>query len=131
MIKKVIKYEIKGKKYINTPFKIYFEDLGLRNSRLNFRQVEYKHIMENIICNELRYRGYNVDVGIVESIKNTKEFGRVRRNYEIDFIASFRSKNIIFSQRLKSIVKAKKNKKLSLLKKLRIHLKKLLLFLDM
>lgn len=131
MIKKVIKYEIKGKKYINTPFKIYFEDLGLRNSRLNFRQVEYKHIMENIIYNELRYRGYNVDVGIVESIKNTKEFGRVRRNYEIDFIASFRSKNIIFSQRLKSIVKAKKNKKLSLLKKLRIHLKKLLLFLDM
>ena len=131
MIKKVIKYDIKGKKYINTPFKIYFEDLVLRNSRLNFRQVEYKHIMENIIYNELRYRGYNVDVGIVESIKNTKEFGRVRRNYEIDFIASFRSKNIIFSQRLKSIVKAKKNKKLSLLKKLRIHLKKILLFLDM
>lgn len=92
LIKKVIRYDIKRKKYINTPFKIYFEDLGLRNSRLNFRQIEYTHIMENIIYNELRYRGYNVDVGVVNSIENIKGFGRVRQNYEIDFVANLGSK---------------------------------------
>lgn len=92
LIKKVVRYDIKRKKYINTPFKIYFEDLGLRNSRLNFRQIEYTHIMENIIYNELRYRGYNVDVGVVNSIENIKGFGRVRQNYEIDFVANLGSK---------------------------------------
>ena len=81
-----------GQKYINTPFKIYFEDIGLRNAKLNFRQMEQTHIMENIIYNELRYRGYNVDVGMVESYENDKDGNRVKRQREIDFVANLGSK---------------------------------------
>ena len=65
LIDSAIRYDIKGKKYIDTPSKYYFTDLGLRNARLNFRQVEETHAMENIIFNELKVRGYNVDVGVV------------------------------------------------------------------
>ena len=65
LIEKATRYDIKGKKYINTPFKYYFSDLGLRNARLNFRQSEKSHLMENLIYNELRIRGFNVDVGVV------------------------------------------------------------------
>ena len=66
LISKSIRYDIKGKGYIDTPFKYYFEDVGLRNARLNFRQQDENHIMENIVYNELRYRGFSVDVGVVE-----------------------------------------------------------------
>ncbi len=66
MINKAERYDIKGKKYITTPSKYYFTDIGLRNARLNFRQQEEDHLMENIIYNELLFRGYNVDVGVVE-----------------------------------------------------------------
>ena len=65
------KYNIKGKKYIASPFKIYFEDIGVRNARLNFRQIEETHIMENIIYNELRYRGFSVDVGEINVSEKT------------------------------------------------------------
>ena len=71
IISKVNKYNIKGKKYISTPFKIYFEDIGVRNARLNFRQIEETHIMENIIFNELRYRGFNVDIGEINISEKT------------------------------------------------------------
>ena len=67
ILTRVKRYNVKGRKYIGTPYKIYFEDIGLRNARLSFRQIEETHIMENIIYNELRYRGYQVDVGVVES----------------------------------------------------------------
>ena len=66
LISKAVRYDIKGKKYIGSPSKYYFEDVGLRNARLGFRQVEQTHLMENIIYNELRIRGYHVDVGVVE-----------------------------------------------------------------
>ena len=66
LVSKAVRYDIKGKKYINSPAKYYFEDVGLRNARLNFRQTEENHIMENIIYNELRIRGYRVDVGVIE-----------------------------------------------------------------
>ena len=66
LLKKANRYDVKGKKYINTPAKFYFTDIGLRNTRLNFRQFEETHIMENVIYNELNIRGYNVDVGVVE-----------------------------------------------------------------
>ena len=88
------KYNIKGKKYIDSPFKIYFEDIGVRNARLNFRQIEETHIMENIIYNELRYRGFNVDVGEMDITEDT---GRKDKNghsiyaaksLEVDFIAT-------------------------------------------
>ena len=86
------RYDVKGKKYINTPFKIYFEDIGLRNARLNFRQLEQTHTMENIIYNELRYRGFNVDVGVVEVFEKKEDGSRTKRQYEIDFIANMGSK---------------------------------------
>ena len=81
-------YDVKGKKYINTPLKYYFTDLGLRNAKLNFRQIEETHSMENIIFNELKLRGFNVDIGVVEQRILDKEGKRVRQRLEIDFIAN-------------------------------------------
>ena len=87
LVEKAIRYDIKGKKYINTPAKYYFVDLGLRNARLSFRQQEYTHIMENVIYNELRLRGYSVDVGVVENVE--KENGVfVRKKLEVDFVVN-------------------------------------------
>lgn len=83
LIKKVERYDVKGKKYISTPSKYYFADIGLRNARLNFRQQEEDHIMENIIYNELLYRGYNVDVGIVEIREKN-----IRKQTEVDFVCN-------------------------------------------
>ncbi|MDO5444662.1 MAG: ATP-binding protein [Eubacteriales bacterium] len=92
MLSKVKRYNIKGRKYIGTPYKIYFEDIGLRNARLYFRQIEGTHIMENIIYNELRYRGYQVDVGVVESRERDENGRDLRVQREIDFIATLGSK---------------------------------------
>jgi hypothetical protein len=83
ILDKAIRYDIKGKNYISTPFKLYFEDIGLRNARLDFRQIEITHIMENVIYNELRYRGFKVDVGTVEIRENN-----LRKKLEIDFVAN-------------------------------------------
>jgi len=88
MVRRVKRFDVKGKKYIGTPYKIYFEDVGLRNARLGFRQIEGTHIMENIIYNELRYRGYQVDVGTVETRMKDEEGKEKRIHLEIDFIAS-------------------------------------------
>ena len=92
MLSRVKRYNIKGRKYIGTPYKIYFEDVGLRNARLNFRQIEGTHIMENIIYNELRNRGYQVDVGVVEFREKNDEGKEIRKQQEIDFIATLGSK---------------------------------------
>ncbi len=87
LIEKALRFDIKGKKYINTPAKYYFVDMGLRNARLSFRQQEYTHIMENVIYNELRARGYSVDVGVVETVG--KENGvSLRKSLEIDFVVN-------------------------------------------
>lgn len=87
LIEKSVRYDIKGKRYINTPAKYYFVDLGLRNARLAFRQQEYTHIMENVIYNELRLRGYSVDVGVVDNVE--KENGiSVRKRLEVDFVVN-------------------------------------------
>ncbi len=91
IISKAHRYNVKGRKYIGTPLKYYFEDIGLRNARLGFRQVEETHLMENIIYNELRYRGYCVDVGVVEKRENDKNGKQVRKSLEIDFIANLGS----------------------------------------
>ena len=90
LISKALRYDVKGKNYIDTPFKLYFEDIGVRNARLGFRQVEPTHIMENIIYNELRCRGFNVDVGVVES-RETEDGKVVRKYYEVDFVATLGS----------------------------------------
>ena len=87
--KKEKRYDVKGRKYIGTPFKYYFTDIGIRNSLLNFRQVEKDHIMENIIYNELKVRGYSVDVGIIEErVKENETEKRTRKYFEIDFICN-------------------------------------------
>ena len=87
LINIAIRYDIKGKKYISTPMKIYFVDPGLRNARLGFRQIEETHLMENIIYNELRRRGYLVDVGLIELREYDKNGKQVRTHLEVDFIA--------------------------------------------
>lgn len=92
ILKKVYRYDVKGRKYIGTPYKIYFEDVGLRNARLNFRQIEPTHLMENIIYNELRYRGYMVDVGVVMTREKDKNDKDVRNKREVDFIANLGTK---------------------------------------
>ena len=92
LIDSAIRYDIKGKKYINTPSKYYFTDLGLRNARLNFRQVEETHAMENIIFNELKVRGYNVDVGVVVMNEVDKNGKKIRKQLEVDFVCNKGSK---------------------------------------
>ncbi len=92
MLTRVKRFNIKGRKYIGTPYKIYFEDIGLRNARLHFRQIEGTHIMENILYNELRYRGYQVDVGVVESRERNADGKEIRNPREIDFVATLGSK---------------------------------------
>lgn len=91
LLSKARRYDVKGKNYIATPYKIYFEDLGLRNARLDFRQIEENHLMENAIYNELRYRGYNVDVGVVEIRENISGTSK-RKELEVDFVANLASK---------------------------------------
>ena len=88
LIEKAARYNVKGKKYIDSPSKYYFEDVGLRNARLNFRQQEENHIMENIIYTELRSRGYRVDVGVVETYETVHGGKAKRKQLEIDFIAN-------------------------------------------
>lgn len=88
LVSKAVRYDVKGKRYIGSPAKYYFEDVGLRNARLNFRQTEENHIMENIIYNELRYRGFRVDIGVVEVIEKDDSGKRSRKQLEIDFIAT-------------------------------------------
>ncbi|MBQ1367216.1 MAG: ATP-binding protein [Firmicutes bacterium] len=92
LINIVKRYDVKGKKYINTPYKIYFEDTGLRNARLSFRQNEPSHLMENIVYMELRRRGYLVDVGVVEIREKNAEGQLQRKQLEIDFVANLGSK---------------------------------------
>lgn len=87
IIEKTNRYDVKGKKYISTPNKFYFSDIGIRNSFINFRQQEETHIMENIIYLELKRRGFNVDVGVIE-INTRKENEHIYKQLEVDFIAN-------------------------------------------
>lgn len=94
LVSKAKRYDVKGKKYINTPMKYYFSDIGLRNVRLGFRQYEETHIMENIIYNELCIRGYNVDVGVVEYTQYLDKKKKVQTQLEVDFVCNMGSKRI-------------------------------------
>ncbi len=91
IINEANRYDVKGRKYIGTPLKYYYEDLGLRNARLGFRQVEETHLMENAVYNELLSRGYAVDVGVVEKRKRNQEGKQEKRKLEIDFVANMGS----------------------------------------
>ena len=85
---KAERYDVKGKKYIKTPAKYYFTDVGLRNARLGFRQQEETHIMENVLYNELCMRGYSVDVGIIPVAEKNKNGNFVRKQLEVDFVCN-------------------------------------------
>ena len=88
LLEQALRYDIKGKKYISTPYKYYFADMGLRNARLNFRQLEESHLMENAVYNELCMRGYSVDVGVVEINERQEDGKYVRKQIEIDFVCN-------------------------------------------
>ena len=92
LIDSAVRYDVKGKKYIDTPVKYYFTDMGLRNARLNFRQLEETHSMENIIFNELKIRGFNVDVGVIMQYETNEKGNSVRKQLEIDFVCNKGSK---------------------------------------
>lgn len=94
LIMKAKRFDIKGKKYINTPMKYYFTDIGLRNARIDFRQYEETHIMENVIYNELCVRGYNVDVGVVEYTQYDSNKKKKQTQLEVDFVCNMGSKRI-------------------------------------
>lgn len=92
LIDSAIRYDVKGKKYIDTPVKYYFTDMGLRNARLNFRQIEETHSMENIIFNELKMRGFHVDVGVIVQYGTNDKGNSIRKQLEIDFVCNQGSK---------------------------------------
>lgn len=92
LIDSAIRYDVKGKRYIDTPVKYYFTDMGLRNARLNFRQIEETHSMENIIFNELKMRGFNVDVGVIVQYDINDKGNSIRKQLEIDFVCNQGSK---------------------------------------
>lgn len=118
MIEKAVRYDIKGRKYISTPAKYYFDDLGLRNARLNFRQTEPTHLMENMIYNELRLRGYSVDVGqVVLNMKN-KEGKSERKQLEVDFVCNQSDKRIYIQSALAMDSADKRKQELASLRKI-------------
>lgn len=92
IMERASRYDIKGKRYIESPFKYYFVDEGLRNARLNFRQIEFTHLLENMIYNELLIRGFNVDVGIVPIHRRTDDNKKVRIQLEVDFVCNLGSR---------------------------------------
>ena len=125
-----MRYNIKGKKYISTPLKYYFVDVGLRNARLNFRQQEENHIMENIIFNELKIRGFDVDVGVVQhNSKDTQ--GKSQRNYlEIDFVANKGSSRLYIQSALNIDDESKRLQETNSLNRIKDSFKKIIVVKD-
>lgn len=127
IISKVVRYDIKGKKYINTPYKYYFADTGLRNARLDFRQSEETHLMENIIYNELNIRGFNVDVGNIELLDKKADDTYVRKNTEVDFVANQGSKRYYIQSALEIPTNEKKEQEERSLLGIRDSFKKIII----
>ena len=94
LINKIIRYNIKGKNYIDTPSKYYFSDLGIRNASINFRQNEKIHLMENLIYNELLIRGYNIDVGEIPLVVRDENKKQIRKTLEVDFVCNLIDKRL-------------------------------------
>lgn len=118
MIEKSVRYDIKGRKYIDTPVKYYFDDLGLRNARLNFRQTEAGHLMENLIYNELRLRGFSVDVGqVILNIKN-EEGKSERKLLEVDFVCNQGDQRIYIQSAFAMDTEAKEDQEFESLRKI-------------
>lgn len=130
LIHKAYRYNVKGRKYIGTPLKYYFEDVGLRNARLGFRQVEETHLMENIIYNELRSRGYSVDVGVVEKRERDERGKEIKKQLEIDFIANLGSNRYYIQSAFSMPTEQKRIKEKASLVNVKDSFKKIILVKD-
>lgn len=130
VVERSIRYDIKGKKYINTLSKYYFSDMGVRNALLGFRQQEENHIMENIIYNELRVRGFNVDVGMVEERTTDKDNKTVRKQYEVDFVANQGNKRYYIQSAFMMPTKEKEEQENASLLRINDSFKKLVIVKD-
>lgn len=130
LINKAARYDVKGRKYIGSPLKYYFEDVGLRNARLGFRQVEETHLMENIIFNELISRGYRVDVGIVPIRKRDHEGNLKRKQLEVDFVANMGSQRYYLQSALSIPDAAKARQEKSSLENIGDSFKKIVIVKD-
>ena len=130
LIYKASRYDVKGRKYIGSPYKYYFSDVGLRNARLNFRQQEENHIMENIIYNELCGRDFNVDVGVVEYCYKDEEKKSKRAHLEIDFVANKGSKKYYVQSALTVADEEKREQEVSSLNRVGDLFKKIVVVKD-
>ena len=130
LLYKAQRFDVKGRKYIGSPLKYYFSDIGLRNARLNFRQQEENHIMENIIYNELRYRDYSVDVGIVEYNYKNAERKSVRSKLEIDFVANNGSDKLYIQSALNVSDEEKHRQEVNSLKRINDSFRKIVVIKD-
>jgi len=130
IIDKATRYDIKGKKYIDSPFKYYFEDMGLRNARINFRQLEETHIMENIIFNELRTRGFNIDVGAVPYNYKNKLGVSTKTYLEVDFVCNKADKRYYIQSALTLPTKEKLDQEQNSLLRINDSFKKIIIVKD-
>lgn len=130
LIEATMRYDIKGKAYIETPKKYYFSDLGLRNARINFRQFEQTHTMENVIYNELRMRGYQVDIGVVETSEKNENGNNVRKQLEIDFVCNLGSERYYIQSAYALPDDAKRTQEIRPFKKIDDSFKKIVITKD-
>lgn len=131
LIEASMRYDIKGKSYIETPKKYYFSDLGLRNARINFRQFNEAHSMENVIYNELRMRGYNVDVGIVPTAERNNEGKVLRKQLEVDFVCNLGSSRYYIQSAYSLPDEEKRNQEIRPFRKIADSFKKIIITKDM
>lgn len=131
LITRCIRYDIKGRKYIDTPQKYYFEDLGLRNARIGFRQVEETHLMENLIYNELRIRGYLVDVGVVPTRVREPEGAYRRSQLEVDFVCNRGSERVYVQSAYRLPTEEKRKQEMASLLKIDDSFRKIIIIEDL
>ncbi len=130
LLESALRYDIKGKSYIETPKKFYFSDMGLRNARINFRQFEQTHAMENVIYNELRMRGYKVDVGVVTISEKDADGKSVRKHLEVDFVCNLGSRKIYIQSAFAMPDEEKRTQEIRPFKKINDSFKKIVITKD-
>ena len=131
LITRCIRYDIKGRRYIDTPQKYYFEDLGLRNARIGFRQVEETHLMENLIYNELRIRGYLVDVGVVPTRVKDADGAYRRSQLEVDFVCNRGSERVYVQSAYRLLTEEKRKQEMASLLKIDDSFRKIIITEDL
>lgn len=131
LVTRCVRYDIKGRKYIDTPQKYYFEDLGLRNARIGFRQVEETHLMENLIYNELRIRGYLVDVGVVPTRVKDADGAYRRSQLEVDFVCNRGSERVYVQSAYRLLTEEKRKQEMASLLKIDDSFRKIIITEDL